>query len=141
MFLHQSLPSPSPPLTASQAALLSHKIIVMTETMKRTIDALHRIPYRCYIPPPSLTLSISLSFVSHVQVIPHGVPVVSAQDTGRLSPSSHRILVSNGLIHQGKGLEYAIDAIPALLKAHPSITYHILGTPHPTGTGTREYYQ
>lgn len=92
----------------------------MTETMKRTIDSLHRIPY------------------SHVQMIPHGVPQTSLS---RQRHPTHRILVSNGLIHQGKGLEYSIDAIPALLSSHPNIIYYVLGTPHPTGEGTREYYR
>ena len=117
----------------------------MTETMKRTIDMIHRVPYRFDNFVLSLIFLISLficnsiyHIVSRVEVIPHGVPIVPNQSR---KLSKNPILISNGLIHQGKGLEYAIAAIPSLLETFPNLTYYILGTPHPTGQGTKEYYR
>jgi glycosyltransferase involved in cell wall biosynthesis len=94
-------------------------------------------------PPLSISLAPLLTLRSRVKVIPHGVPTFPPKLLSQrsFSSSSAPVLISNGLIHQGKGLEYAIEAIPALLSAHPTLKYFILGTPHPTGTGTRDYYR
>lgn len=109
----------------------------MTETMKRTLDALHRIPYRS-----TFSVPLFYSTLSRVEVIPHGVPAFPRELLFQRSRrKASRLLISNGLIHQGKGLEYAIAAIPALLSSYPDSKYFILGTPHPTGTGTMEYYR
>ena len=49
-----------------------------------------------------------------VEVIPHGVPVLS-HDIGdpykskSLFGTDRKIIYTNGLLHQGKGLEYAIE--------------------------------
>ena len=72
---------------------------------------------------------------SRVSVIPHGVPnlPIVAADTmkARLGLSGQTVILSFGLIGPGKGLESAIAAMPAVIKAVPSACYVILGATHP----------
>jgi glycosyltransferase involved in cell wall biosynthesis len=43
-----------------------------------------------------------------------------------------RIVLSTfGLINRGKGIEYAIRALPSLVEKHPNILYLIIGATHP----------
>jgi glycosyltransferase involved in cell wall biosynthesis len=120
-----------------QVVMLSHQTVVMTETMRRELDWLHRVP------------------ASLVQVVPHGVPHALSTDfntNNRRSKESlletksfwgldsDQVLFSNGLLHQGKGLEHVLAAMPAVLETYPEAKYVIQGAPHPTGEGTAEYY-
>jgi glycosyltransferase involved in cell wall biosynthesis len=41
------------------------------------------------------------------------------------------LLSSFGLINRGKGLEYAIQALPPLVDKHPNLLYLIIGETHP----------
>ncbi len=73
---------------------------------------------------------------SRIVVIPHGVPDVPAADPRlakrllRRSPDQPLIL-SFGLLGQGKGYELAIEAIREVLPSVPDARYVILGATHP----------
>ena len=75
-----------------------------------------------------------------VTVIPHGVPNVhrvSASSVKRaLGIADAHILSTFGLINRGKGIEYAIQAMPKILEKHPNTVYLVLGETHP---GVRKY--
>jgi len=49
----------------------------------------------------------------------------------RLGLSGRRVMSTFGLVARGKGLEYAIRALPAVLKRHPELCYVIVGRTHP----------
>jgi len=70
-----------------------------------------------------------------VRVIHHGVPDVPFSTTDAAKSSfgiGERMVISTfGLINRGKGLEYAIDAMRAVVKRHPEALYLILGETHP----------
>lgn len=70
-----------------------------------------------------------------VVVIPHGVPDITFNDSKRakqkLGLANDNILMSFGLISQGKGYEYVIEALPIILKKHPKTKLMILGETHP----------
>ncbi len=82
-----------------------------------------------------------------VRVVPHGAPPMLAQhaDTHaleraaggtsrrtRYNAGSQRFLLSTfGLISAGKGLETAIEALPAIVERHPEVLYVIAGRTHP----------
>ena len=72
---------------------------------------------------------------SRISVIPHGVPnlPIVAADTmkPRLGLNGQAVILSFGLLGPGKGLESAIAAMPAVIKAVPSASYVILGATHP----------
>ncbi len=70
-----------------------------------------------------------------LHVIPHGVPDVPFRETAAAKASfgiGQRTVISTfGLINRGKGLEYAIDAMAAVVRRHPEALYLILGETHP----------
>ncbi|TDA68666.1 MAG: glycosyltransferase [Clostridia bacterium] len=87
---------------------------------------------------------------SKIRVIHHGVPPAlnctrrSLEDKYNLHDRT--ILCTFGLIHPGKGLEYAISALPQVVARHPEVLYLILGETHPevkrhSGEAYREYLE
>ena len=70
-----------------------------------------------------------------IDVIPHGVP-----DVQFIDPTFHKdqfgvegktVLLTFGLLSPNKGIEYVIEALPAILKSHPNVVYIVLGATHP----------
>lgn len=72
---------------------------------------------------------------SKIRVIPHGVPQPKTSSVQALRAKydyqDQVMLCTFGLLHPGKGLEYVINALPALLERHPEAVYLILGETHP----------
>lgn len=70
-----------------------------------------------------------------IKYIPHGSPNVpfvrSEVLRKRLGLENRTILSTFGLINRGKGIEYAIQALPPLVKDDPGILYLIIGETHP----------
>ena len=72
---------------------------------------------------------------SSIKVIPHGVPPVPfcrpANHKESLGLTGKRVICTFGLINKGKGLEYMIRAMPAVVAACPEALYLIVGVTHP----------
>lgn len=70
-----------------------------------------------------------------IDVVPHGIPEVPIGDAGRIKEqfglSGRRVLFTFGLIGPSKGIEYAIRALPGIIRRHPSVVYVVLGATHP----------
>ncbi len=70
-----------------------------------------------------------------VDVIPHGVPDLPLVDPATIKPSlgleGHDVILSFGLLSPGKGYELALDALPAVVAAHPRALFVIVGATHP----------
>ena len=68
-------------------------------------------------------------------VIPHGCPKIDCANNKSVKESlglNGRIVASTfGLISSGKGIEYAIRALPEVIKKDPRIIYLIIGETHP----------
>jgi polysaccharide biosynthesis protein PslF len=68
-------------------------------------------------------------------VIPHGCPSVDCTNNKSIKESlglKGRLVASTfGLISSGKGIEYAIQALPEVIKKEPRIIYLIIGETHP----------
>ncbi len=75
------------------------------------------------------------TFADNVRYIPHGcpnVPFVSTEAVKKGLGLEDRIVLSTfGLISSGKGIEYAIRAIPKIVEAEPRALYLIIGETHP----------
>jgi glycosyltransferase involved in cell wall biosynthesis len=70
-----------------------------------------------------------------MQVVPHGAPdrPFGRQDEykARLGLTGKTVLTTFGLLGPGKGLETAIEALPAIVRKHPDVVYRIVGATHP----------
>ena len=71
-----------------------------------------------------------------VAMVHHGAPALAVPTDSvilkrQLGCSSHRIISTFGLLGPGKGLEYAVQAMPAIVQQHPDAHYYILGKTHP----------
>ena len=68
-------------------------------------------------------------------VIPHGMPAISPHGRGRMKDKlgvPDRTMISTfGLVDPRKGLEYMIEAMPAVVASHPQGLYLIAGQTHP----------
>ncbi len=70
-----------------------------------------------------------------IVVIPHGAPdrplTSGAAAKAALGLEGRRVLMTFGLLSPNKGIESVISGLPDLVKAHPDITYLVLGATHP----------
>ncbi|MBE9566439.1 MAG: glycosyltransferase family 4 protein [Proteobacteria bacterium] len=77
--------------------------------------------------------------------INHGAPSPSTERREaikqRLGVGGKKVMSTFGLVGAGKGLEYAIQALPPVLRRHPELVYLIVGQTHPGAiySGTDEY--
>ncbi|HLW03145.1 MAG TPA: glycosyltransferase family 4 protein [Ktedonobacterales bacterium] len=83
-----------------------------------------------------------------VHFIPHGTPEVPYAPTAPfkkvLGLEGRTVLATFGLLGPDKGIEYALDALPAVLQRHPDLLYLVLGETHPelrrhSGESYREF--
>jgi len=72
---------------------------------------------------------------SKVDIIPHGIPDVpfagSAEFKEQFGVGGKTVLLTFGLLSPGKGIEYAIRAMPGIIRRHPDAVYLVLGATHP----------
>jgi glycosyltransferase involved in cell wall biosynthesis len=98
--------------------IVSHSaaIAVMAQTARRILE-------RYGVPPKK------------IGVIQHGcpdVPFVVSEDVKALLGLKDRIILSTfGLISRGKGIEYAIRALPSVVAEEPRVVYLVIGETHP----------
>jgi glycosyltransferase involved in cell wall biosynthesis len=85
---------------------------------------------------------VSLKKVSFIN---HGAPSPSTERREaikqRLGVGGKKVMCTFGLVGAGKGLEYAIQALPQVLRRHPELVYVIVGETHPGAirNGADEY--
>lgn len=72
-----------------------------------------------------------------INFIPHGIPSVPYMPRGRyrakaqLGQTDATLLSTFGLLVPGKGIEYAIRALPEVAQEYPDVRYYVLGKTHP----------
>ncbi len=70
-----------------------------------------------------------------VALIPHGIPDFTPRSSQahkmKFGLEAHTVMLTFGLISPGKGIEHVIDALPAIIEAHPDVIYVVLGATHP----------
>ena len=71
-----------------------------------------------------------------ISYIPHGIPQViygSGKNYKKQLGLENKIILSTfGLISKNKGIEYAIRALPKVIKKFPNLVYLIIGETHPS---------
>ena len=130
--LHTLLSKPAPHQFDVLLALCSEaeRVIVMTETARRLLIELRACP------------------AEKIRIVPHGAPALLGQrraehaagrrpvyvtpGKGGYEGMQARFLLSTfGLLSAGKGLETALEALPAIVERHPEVLYMIAGRTHP----------
>ena len=117
--LHTIIPVPSPKMNFVTKTIVkrANKIIVLTDSSRKTIESLY---------PDS---------VGKIKVIPHGIHdtpfVTSTKSKQKLKLNNKTILTTFGLLSRGKGIEYILNALPNVVKKFPDLQYLILGETHP----------
>ena len=116
--LHTVLPQPTPAVRQAvrDIAEASDGLVVMAET---AVDILRDV----------------YGITKTPTVIPHGMPHIEPRGRrkmkAKLGLEGRAIIATFGLVGQGKGLEYVIEAMPAVVAEHPEALYLIAGQTHP----------
>jgi glycosyltransferase involved in cell wall biosynthesis len=115
--LHTILSQPNPQQRAvlEELARLSTRLVVMSASGAELLKRVHGVPDH------------------QIDLIPHGIPHVPAdgRSKDRLGVEGKTVILTFGLLSPDKGIEYVIDALPAILAVHPEIIYIVLGATHP----------
>jgi glycosyltransferase involved in cell wall biosynthesis len=115
--LHTILAEPSPTQRAvtDELVRLSERLVVMSE---RGAELLRRV----YDAPSD-----------KIDLIPHGIPVLRQDrfSKARIGVEGKRVILTFGLLSPDKGIEYVIDALPAILERFPNAIYVVVGATHP----------
>lgn len=117
--LHTVLPKPAEKMKFLTEKIINYasSIVVLTQNSKEIIEKIY---------PHSQ---------DKVFVIPHGIHTdtfsVSKKYKEKLELENHIIVSTFGLLSRGKGIEYAIRALPEVVKKYPSLLYLVLGETHP----------
>ena len=116
---HTVLPNPEQKLLKITQAIAqkSNGVIVMTKTSADLLETVYQIPRK------------------KITIIPHGVHHISYPSKSlakkKLNLSGRTIISSFGMLNRDKGIEYAIEALPEVIKKHPDVLYLIIGATHP----------
>lgn len=117
--MHTVLPNPSEYVSKLTRSISERAegIIVMTKTMANLLHEVYGVKK------------------SKINIVPHGVhhiPYPSKTKAKKgLNLSGRTVLSTFGMLNRDKGLEYAIEALPEVVRDHPDVLYLILGATHP----------
>lgn len=117
--LHTVLKDPNPQqkLVLQEIARLCDRVVVMANIAREFLQEIFGVPSE------------------KIVVIPHGIPDVPFVDSNffkdQFGVEGRRVLLTFGLLSPGKGIEYAIDALPEVVRKHPDVVYIVLGATHP----------
>lgn len=117
--LHTVLKDPAPEYREVMIKLgdLSDKLVVMSHKAEDFLQDIYGIPRK------------------KIAFIHHGIPdmpfIDSSFNKDKFEVEGKKVLLTFGLLSPGKGIETALQALPAILKKHPDVVYIILGATHP----------
>lgn len=117
--LHTVLRDPTPNQRAVLSELVAHTAatVVMSRSAADLLTSAYGVDAR------------------HVDIIPHGVPDLPLVDSAAVKPGlgveGREVILSFGLLGPGKGYELALEALPAVVAAHPTALYVVVGATHP----------
>lgn len=117
--LHTVLAAPDPAQRAVMDELVkrSARLVVMARKGAEILEGVYGVPSE------------------KIDVIAHGIPDIPFGDTRTSKPQfgveGRTVLLTFGLLGPGKGIEFAIEALPEIVKFHPEVVYLVLGATHP----------
>jgi glycosyltransferase involved in cell wall biosynthesis len=115
--LHTILAEPTPEqrLVMDELCATSERVVVMSAKGAELMGQVHNVPAR------------------KIDLIPHGIPVLpdAFHSKNKLGVQGRSVILTFGLLSPDKGIEYVIDALPAIAKRFPDVVYIVLGATHP----------
>jgi glycosyltransferase involved in cell wall biosynthesis len=115
--LHTILSEPSSQQRGvmNELVRLSERLVVMSKEGAELLRRVHEVPGH------------------KIDLIPHGIPRLphARASKERIGVQGKRVILTFGLLSPDKGIEYAIDALPAIIDRFPDATYIVLGATHP----------
>lgn len=117
--LHTVLAEPTNDQRRVMARLIARasKLVVMSERSRHLLHTVYHAD------------------AEQIALIAHGVPDRpfgrSAQFKTQFGFEGKEVVLTFGLLSSGKGIEAVIDALPAIVAAHPDVLYCIAGATHP----------
>ena len=95
----------------------SDRLLVMSRKAQQLLEDVYDIP------------------TQRTTIIPHGIPDVPFSDPRfykhQFDLEERLVVLTFGLLSPGKGIEYMLDAMPAVVEKHPDVIYIVLGVTHP----------
>jgi glycosyltransferase involved in cell wall biosynthesis len=115
--LHTILAEPTPAqrIAMDEITRLSERLVVMSAQGAALLRGVHDAPEH------------------KIVLIPHGIPSIpfATRSKDQLGVEGKFVVLTFGLLSPDKGLEYVIDALPAIVARHPNTVYLVLGATHP----------
>ncbi|HEY8417595.1 MAG TPA: glycosyltransferase family 4 protein [Limnochordales bacterium] len=117
--LHTVIRQPEPEYREATLALIRHseRLVVMSEVARDILLETYRAP------------------AEQITLVPHGVPDMPGEDPAALKAAlglaGRFVILTFGLLSRNKGIELMLDALPAVVAAHPEVLYVVLGATHP----------
>ena len=100
-----------------ELARLSTRLVVMSERGQEFLREIYQIP------------------ATKIDLIPHGIPDMPFADPNyfkdEFSVAGKQVLLTFGLLSPNKGIEYALRALPEIIREFPNVVYIVLGQTHP----------
>jgi glycosyltransferase involved in cell wall biosynthesis len=117
--LHTVLTDPNPDqrLVMEEIIHLSNRLVVMSRRAVEFLEELYNVA------------------PDKIDLIPHGIPDVPFVEPdlykGKFNLQGKKLLLTFGLLSANKGIEYVLQAMPAILEQHPNTVFMALGATHP----------
>ena len=96
---------------------LSTRLVTMTERGQQFLREVYQAP------------------PAKIDLIPHGIPDMPFADPNyfkdEFGVAGKQVLLTFGLLSPNKGIEYALRALPDIIREFPNIVYIVLGQTHP----------
>src|SRR6185503_9163269 len=96
---------------------LSTRLVVMTERGRELLRGVNQVP------------------AAKIDLIPHGIPDMPFADPNyfkdEFGVAGKQVLLTFGLLSPNKGIEFALRALPDLIREFPNVVYIVLGQTHP----------
>ncbi len=114
--VHQQ-PDPKKKEILKEIAAKANKLVVMSRKAVEILENIYHVPR------------------GKIVHIPHGIHSTPFIDSGyyksMLGLEGRQVLMTFGLLHRNKGIEYMIEAMPAIVEKNPRVMYVVLGATHP----------
>lgn len=133
-YLNELLDHVTAPVVTTLHTVLAHPPAALRQASREVADRSDRLVVLADRAVDLLASGCGITG-DRVRMIPHGVPDLPFANPDRPKPTigaeGRTVLMTFGLLGPDKGIEVALDALPAVVAEHPDVLYIVLGATHP----------